>query len=108
MRRKLRPAPAVRATSAEHAEPQERSLKLQLAAEVNRILQQRGLTQTEAAEKLGIVQPHVSELAHYRLERFSAERLMQFLAHLGQEVEIRIHGGTSHTRRAAVRRIVVR
>jgi len=83
-------------------------LKLQLAVEVNRIIQQRGLTQTEAAEELGIVQPHVSELAHYRLERFSAERLMQFLAHFGQEVEIRIHGGASRTPRPAVRRIFVR
>jgi predicted XRE-type DNA-binding protein len=108
MRRTLRPEPAARATAAAHAEPPERSLKRQLAAEVNRILQQRGLTQTEAAGKLGIVQPHVSELAHYRLERFSAERLMQFLAQLGQEVEIRIHGGTSQTRRAAIRRIFVR
>lgn len=103
MRRKLNPAPA-----ADAAEPQERSLKRQLAVEVNRILQQRGLTQTEAAEKLGIAQPHVSDLAHYRLDRYSSERLMQFLALLGQEVEIRIHGGSSHTQRPAVRRIFVR
>lgn len=133
MRRKLRPAPAVRAKLKERALnsnsaransvtatatsvsstsaaafPRERSLKLQLAAEVNGILQQLGLTQTEAAEKLGIVQPHVSELAHYRLERFSAERLLQFLAQLGQEVEIRIHGGSSRTQRPDVRRIFVR
>ncbi|HZN85321.1 MAG TPA: helix-turn-helix transcriptional regulator [Burkholderiales bacterium] len=86
----------------------ERNLKVQLAVEVNRILQQRGLTQTEAAQELGIVQPHVSELAHYRLDRYSAERLMQFLARLGQEVEIRIHGGASRTQRPAMRRIVIR
>jgi predicted XRE-type DNA-binding protein len=87
--------------------PGERSLKLQLAIEVNRILQQRDLTQTEAAQQLGIVQPHVSELARYRLDRYSVERLLQFLAQLGQEVEIRIHGNPSHTRRPAVRRIFV-
>ena len=102
MRRKSNPAPAA------GAEPQERSLKHQLAVEVNRTLQQRGLTQTGAAEKLGIEQPHVSELARYRLDRYSSERLMQFLALLGQEVEIRIHGGPSHTQRPAVRRIFVR
>jgi predicted XRE-type DNA-binding protein len=89
-------------------EPGERNLKLQLAVEVNRVLQQRGLTQTEAAQHLGIVQPHVSDLARYRLERYSVERLIQFLALLGQEVEIRIHGGASRTRRSAVRRIFVR
>ena len=86
----------------------EHNLKFQLAVEVNRILQQRGLTQTEAARELGIVQPHVSELANYRLDRFSAERLMQFLVQLGQEVEIRIHGGGSRTQRPAVRRIMIR
>jgi len=90
------------------ADPGERSLKLRLAIEVNRILQQRGLTQTEAARRLGIVQPHVSELARYRLDRYSVERLLQFLAQLGQEVEIRIHGGASRARRPAVRRIFVR
>jgi predicted XRE-type DNA-binding protein len=100
MRRKTNPAPATA--------PGERNLKLQLAIELNRILQQRGLTQTEAAEKLGIAQPHVSDLARYRLERYSAERLMQFLAELGQEVEIRIHGGSSRTQRPAVRRIFIR
>jgi len=102
MRRKSNPPPAAPAA------PQERSLKLRLAIEVNRILQQRGLTQTEAAQHLGIVQPHVSDLARYRLERYSVERLIQFLAQLGQEVEIRIHGGAPRTRRPAVRRIFVR
>jgi predicted XRE-type DNA-binding protein len=102
MRRKTTPAAAGSAGSSE------RGLKLQLAVEVNRVLQQRGLTQTEAAQRLGIVQPHVSDLARYRLKRFSAERLMQFLAQLGQEVEIRIHGGTSRSLRPAVRRIFVR
>ena len=105
MRRKTTPTTA---SASAGTDPGARSLKLQLAIEVNRILQQRGLTQMQAAEKLGIVQPHVSELARYRLDRYSAERLMQFLAQLGQEVEIRIHGGSSRTQRPAVRRIFVR
>ena len=102
MRRKSNPPPAAPVV------PQERSLKLRLAIEVNRILQQRGLTQTEAARRLGIVQPHVSELVRYRLGRYSVERLLQFLAQLGQEVEIRIHQGASRSPRLAARRIFVR
>ncbi len=102
MRRKTTPS------TADGAEAGDRGLKLQLAIEVNRVLQQRGLTQAEAAQHLGILQPHVSELAHYRLDRYSAERLLQFLAQLGQEVEIRIHGGPSRSARPAVRRIYVR
>ncbi len=102
MRRKTTPS-----TTA-GAETGERGLKLQLAIEVNRVLQQRGLTQAAAAEHLGILQPHVSELVRYRLDRYSVERLLQFLAQLGQEVEIRIHGGSSRSARPAVRRIYVR
>jgi predicted XRE-type DNA-binding protein len=102
MRRKTTPSTAA------SAESRERGLKLQLAIEVNRVLQQRGLTQTEAAQRLGILQPHVSDLARYQLDRYSVERLLQFLAQLGQEVEIRIHGGSSRSLRPAVRRIFVR
>ena len=108
MRRKKIPTAPTAATTLAGTEPGERSLKLQLAIEVNRILQQRGLTQTEAARRLGIVQPHVSELVRYRLDRYSVERLLQFLAQLGQEVEIRINGGGLRSPRPAVRRIFVR
>lgn len=106
MRRKMNPSTAAAATAG--AEAGDRGLKLQLAIEVNRVLQQRGLTQADVAQRLGILQPHVSELVHYRLERYSVERLLQFLAQLGQEVEIRIHGGSSKTARPAVRRIFIR
>ena len=33
-------------------------------------------------------QPHVSDLVRYRLNRFSVERLMDFLTRLGKDVEI--------------------
>ncbi len=102
MRRKTTPPPAALPPHGE------RDLKLQLAVEVNRVLQGLHLTQEEAAERLKILQPHVSELARYRLERFSVERLIQFFALLGNEVEIRIRRGTSRSPRVAPRRIVVR
>ncbi len=86
----------------------ERTPKLQLAVEVNRVLQRQCPTQAAAARKLGILQPHVSELAHYRLERFSVERLLQFLALLGQEVEIRIHAAAPRAQHVPTRRILVR
>ena len=73
-----------------YPDAKERTLKVELALEVNRVLKQRKLTQVRAAELLGIVQPHVSDLVRYRLNRFSVERLMQFLTQLGKDVEIRI------------------
>ena len=73
-----------------YPDARERSLKVELAIEVNRILDSRALGQEAAAKLLGIRQPHVSDLVRYRLNRFSVERLMDFLTRLGRDVEIRI------------------
>ncbi len=73
-----------------YADAKERRLKVRLALEVNQALEKRGLPQAQAAKLLGLRQPHVSDLARYRLNRFSVERLMEFLTLLGKDVEIRI------------------
>lgn len=86
-----------------YADAKERTLKVKLALEVNRLLKQRKLTQARAAELLGIVQPHVSDLVRYRLNRFSVERLMQFLTQLGKDVEIRISKRSTRRARPGVR-----
>ena len=72
------------------ANAKELQLKVRLAVEVNRALEEEQLSQEKAAKLLGIRQPHVSELVRYRLDRFSVERLMDFLTRLGKDVEIRI------------------
>jgi predicted XRE-type DNA-binding protein len=86
-----------------YANAKERTLKVELAMEVNRLLRERGLLQAAAAKVLGIRQPHVSDLVRYRLERFSVERLMAFIAGLGRDVEIRIRPRRGRSARAAVR-----
>lgn len=86
-----------------YADAKERTLKVELALEVNRALKQRKITQAQAAELLGIVQPHVSDLVRYRLNRFSIERLMEFLTKLGKDVEIRIASRSARRSRAGVR-----
>ena len=85
-----------------YADARERSLKVELAMEVNRLLDEQGLAQERAAKLLGMRQPHVSELVRYRLNRFSVERLMDFLTRLGRDVEIRIAPRRSGRRRSAV------
>ncbi|MCC7079626.1 MAG: XRE family transcriptional regulator [Burkholderiales bacterium] len=45
-----------------YSDARDRTVKVQLAAEVNRVLKERKLTQSKAADVLGIVQPHVSDL----------------------------------------------
>lgn len=62
--------------------------KADLAIRIGGIIDERELTQAEAAELLGVDQPKVSALVRGRLEGFSLERLTRFLNALGQDVEI--------------------
>jgi len=49
-----------------------------------------GLPRARAGELLGSKQPHVSALLRNRARNFSVGRLMEFLAALGQDVEITV------------------
>lgn len=62
--------------------------KLRLAFTINEIIASRRLSQVTVTEKLGVGQPNVSTLAHYKLDGFSVERLMTFLTALDRDVEI--------------------
>lgn len=73
-----------------YADADERQTKLRLAHMINGVITRQKLTQTRAAEKLGVNQPKISALANYKLEGFSVERLMAFLVALDQDVEIKI------------------
>ncbi len=65
-----------------------REAKLRLAYALNQVLDGRKLSQAEAAKVLGVTQPKVSALRHYKLTGFSVERLINLLAALDQDVEI--------------------
>ena len=73
-----------------YADADERKLRVQLAVRVNELIARSGLTQVKTAALFGIPQPHVSELKHYKLDRFSSERLMHFMTPLDRNVEILI------------------
>ena len=66
----------------------ERQAKLRLAYALNQVLEARKLSQADAAKVLGVTQPKVSALRHYKLAGFSVERLMNLLTALDQDVEI--------------------
>jgi predicted XRE-type DNA-binding protein len=78
----------------------ERQAKLRLAYALNQLLDQRGLSQVEAAGVLGLSQPKVSALRRYKLNGFSVERLMNLLTALDQDIEIVIRQ-KPRSRRAA-------
>ena len=78
----------------------ERQAKLRLAYALNHVLDARKLSQADAAKVLGVTQPKVSALRHYKLAGFSVERLMNLLTALDQDVEIVIRR-KPRSRRAA-------
>ena len=71
-------------------EAEEELLKAELGVEIFRILEERGLTQKEAAKILGVKQPEISRLKHGKFSYYSVERLMRFLKRLNHDIEIRI------------------
>lgn len=83
--------------------PDEALTKAALAARISAIIAERGLTQTEAADLLGIDQPKVSHLVRGRLRGFSVDRLIHFLVALGDDVEIVVKPKPHDRERAQVR-----
>lgn len=71
-----------------YADSAERKLRVQLAMRVNEIIKDKRMTQAAAAALFGVPQPHISELKHYKLNRFSSERLLHFMTQLDRDVEI--------------------
>ncbi len=79
---------------------EELTAKAILAKKINDIVDQRSLTQAEAAELLGMPQPKISAIRNYKVRGISLERLMQALTALGQHVEIVV---TPSKKKAAAR-----
>lgn len=69
-------------------EPEEALLKADLAIRISKLIEERGLTQKQAAQLLGITQPYVSKLTRGQLSGFSIERLLRFLLALNQEIDV--------------------
>jgi len=72
------------------ANPEEAQAKADLVDRIVDIIQERKLTQVQAAKVLGVDQPKVSALMRGRLADFSIERLLRFLLLLGQDVQIAV------------------
>ena len=71
-----------------YSDATERQAQLRLAYALNQSLEERRLSQAEAAEVLGVTQPKVSALRHYKLAGFSLERLLNLLTALDQDIDI--------------------
>jgi predicted XRE-type DNA-binding protein len=62
--------------------------RVQLAQQIAETIEQQHMSQTEAAEMMGLDQPKVSALVRGRLSGFSTDRLLRCLMLLGKDVDI--------------------
>ncbi len=54
-----------------------------------------GLTQADAAKRLGVTQPRVSDLMRGKIDLFSLDMLVNMLAQAGLRVDISVHEGAA-------------
>ena len=69
-------------------DPEETDIKATLAARLSIIIQERGLSQTDAARIIGTDQAKVSAVLNGQFRGISIYRLMTFLKFLDHDVEI--------------------
>src|SRR5260370_12530802 len=82
---------------------EERLLKAKLATKIAQLIEMKGWTQSQTAERTALDQPKVSRLLRGQLSGFSADRFFAILNRLGHSVEVRIAAKAtapqqSHTR----------
>ncbi len=68
--------------------PEERQLKAYLAMTLTEAIQDKRLTEKQAAQTLGLSQPEFSELQEGALTLFSVNQLVQYLNCLGYDVQL--------------------
>jgi predicted XRE-type DNA-binding protein len=64
--------------------------KADLMMEIERIIQQRGMTQAEAANMLGVTQPRVSDLMRGKINLFSLDTLLDMATTAGLNPVIKL------------------
>jgi predicted XRE-type DNA-binding protein len=65
-------------------------IKTGLVAEIRKAMRTLGLTQQEAAKRMGISQPKVSGMMHGDFANLSERKLMDCLNRLGYDIEIKV------------------
>ena len=71
-----------------HPDAETHLVKARLVSRIQDAIDERGLTQVEAGEILGIGQPDVSRMLRGNFRDLSIERLMRFVQSLGYDIEI--------------------
>ncbi|HSG41012.1 MAG TPA: helix-turn-helix transcriptional regulator [Thermoanaerobaculia bacterium] len=63
-------------------------VRADLMIELTNLIEAQGLTQSAAAELLGVTQPRISDLMRGKIDRFSVDSLIEMLGHAGASVSV--------------------
>ena len=74
----------------DESEAQNLLLRADLMIAIQRSVSKSGLSQTEAARKLGVTQPRLSDLYRHRIRRFSLDALVTLAARAGLAVRMTV------------------
>jgi predicted XRE-type DNA-binding protein len=70
--------------------PEEYQAKAKLALHIIKIIEERALTQKQAATLIGATQPDISKLKSGQLKGFTLDRLFSFLLRMNRNIQIRV------------------
>ena len=65
-------------------------IRSDLMIAVRQLIEDRGLTQEEAAELFGVTQPRVSDVVRGHIEKFTIDALVKMLAKAGLDVDVTV------------------
>ena len=65
-------------------------LRSELMMQIRQTIEANRWTQKKAAKQLGVTQPRISDLSRGKIDLFSLDILVNMLASMGEEVEIKI------------------
>lgn len=83
--------------------PEEEIAKAHLALNIRRLIQERSITQKQAANILGTDQGRVSDLMNGKVSGFTFDRLLRFITALDRDVQIVIASDPAPQSKATVR-----
>ncbi|MFN2375286.1 MAG: helix-turn-helix domain-containing protein [Candidatus Binatia bacterium] len=63
-------------------------LRCQVAEALRRWVERKGLTQAQAAKRLGVAQPRISEIERNKVEKFSLDYLVGLCAKAGVKIRL--------------------
>jgi predicted XRE-type DNA-binding protein len=66
-------------------------IKSRMMIDIEQHIKNMGITQAQAAQKMGVTQPRVSDLVNGKIDRFTIDMLITMLARLGLHVEIKLN-----------------